>query len=177
MKLVGIHGKGWRVCVLRMIFKRMASLNVSSLTPHHPEGLCCDELHLLKTLCSLPLRQLWIPEWSRTKMMPLHRPLLLHASTQLQVLLRRQTPPTTLLLHLLFMGTSSCSMSSNLFGPHWQKGEKHMSLIVFKRVHMGGYFMFCLVFKTLVLIHLVLWFVTLKLDGRLLLICYSVMRW
>ena len=65
----------------------------------------------------------------------------------------------------------------NLFGPYWQKGEKHMSLIVFKRVHMGGCFIFCLMFTTLVLIHLVLRVVTPKLDGRLLLICYFVMRW
>ena len=177
MKPVGVHGKGWRLCVLKMIFKRMASLNVSSLTPHLQEGLCCDELRLLKTLSSLPPRQLWMPEWSMTKTMLLHRPLLLHASTLPRVRLHRRTTPTTLLLHLLLMGTSRCSMSSNLFGPYWQKGEKHMSLIVFKRVHMGGCFIFCLVFTTLVLIHLVLWVVTLKLDGRLLLICYFVMRW
>ena len=106
-----------------------------------------------------------MPEWSRMKTMLLHRHLLQHVSTLLQALQHRQTPPTTQLLHLLLMGTSRCSMSSNLFGPYWQKGEKHMSLIVFKRVHMGGYFMFCLVFTTLVLIHLVLWVVTLKLDG------------
>ena len=47
-----------------------------------------------------------------------YRHLLLHASTLLQALLHRRTPPTTLLLHLLFMGTSRCSMSSNLFGPY-----------------------------------------------------------
>ena len=160
-----------------MIFKRMASLSDSSLTPHLLEGQCCDELNPLKTLSSLPLLQLWMPEWSRMKTMLLHRHLLQHASTLLQVLLHRRTPPTTLLLHLLFMGTSRCSMSSNLFGPYWQKGEKHMRLIVFKRVHMGGCFIFCFVLTTLVLLHLVLWVVTLKLDGRLLLICYSVMRW
>ena len=45
-------------------------------------------------------------------------PLLLHASTLHQVCLRRQTTTTTLLLHLLLMGTSRCSMSSNLFGPY-----------------------------------------------------------
>ena len=44
--------------------------------------------------------------------------LLHHASTLLQALQHRQTPPTTLLLHLLRMGTSRCSMSSNLFGPY-----------------------------------------------------------
>ena len=59
-------------------------------------------------------------------------------------------------------------MSSNLFGPYWQKGEKHR-LIVFKRVLMGGWYTFCLVLTTLVLIHLVLWVVTLKHNGRLLL--------
>ena len=65
------------------------------------------------------------------------------------------------------------------FKPFWSlltKGGEAYELIVFKRVHMGGYFMFCLVFTTLVLIHLVLSVVTLKLDGRLLLICYFVMR-
>ena len=177
MKPLDAHGKGWRLCALKMIFKRMASLNASSLTPHLLEGQCCDALHLLKTLSSLPLWQLWMPEWSKTKTMLLHCPLLLHASTLPRVHLHRLATLTTLLLHLLLMGTSRCSMSSNLFGPYWQKREKHMSLIVFKRVHMGSYFMFCLVFTTLVLIHLVLWVVILKLDGRLLLICYFVMRW
>ena len=105
-------------------------------------------------------------------------PLLLHASTLPRVRLHRLTTPTTLLLHLLLMGTSRCSMSSNLFGPYWQKGEKHMSLIVFKRVHMGGCFIiFAWCLQLSLLIHLVLWVVTLKHDGRLLLICYSVMRW
>ena len=61
-------------------------------------------------------------------------------------------------------------MSSNLFGHYWQKGEKRMSLIVFKRVHMGGCVMFCLVFTTLVLKLFGSWVVTLKLDGRLLLL-------
>ena len=122
MKPVGVHGKGWHLCALRMIFKRMASLNASSLTPHLQEGLYCHKLRLLKTLSSLPPRQLWMPEWSRTKTMPLHRSLLLHTSTLPRVRLPRLTTPTTLLLHLLLMGTSRCSMSSNLFGPYWQKG-------------------------------------------------------
>ena len=45
-------------------------------------------------------------------------PLLLHASTLLLVRLHHRTTLTTLLLHLLLMGTSRCSMSSNLFGPY-----------------------------------------------------------
>ena len=45
-------------------------------------------------------------------------PLLLHASTLPRVRLHRRTTLMTLLLHLLLMGTSRCSMSSNLFGPY-----------------------------------------------------------
>ena len=176
MKLVGGLGRVWHCLVLKLICRTMASPKDSSLT-QLLKGQCCDELHLLKTLSSLPLLQLSMPEWSRMKTMLLHRHLLQRALTLLQVLPHCRTPPTTLMLHLLFMGTSRCSMSSNLFGPYWQKGEKHMSLIVFKRVHMGSCFIFFFVFTTLVLIHLVLWVVTLKLDGRLLLICYFVMQW
>ena len=46
-----------------------------------------------------------------------------------------------------------------VFKPFWSlltKGGEAYELIVFKRVHMGGCFIFCLVFTTLVLIHLVL---------------------
>ncbi len=52
-----------------------------------------------------------------------------------------------------------------VFKPFWSlltKGGEAYELIVFKRVHMGGCFIFCFVFTTLVLIHLVLWVVTLK---------------
>ena len=147
-KPVGDHGRVWPCSVLKQIFKTMASLNDSSLTPLLHRMLSYDKLHPLKTLTILPPRQLWMPTWSMMKTMLLHHPLLLHASTLHQVRLRRQTTTTTLLLHLL-MRTSRCSMSSNLFGHYWQKGEKHMSLIVFKRVHMGGCFIFFLVITTL----------------------------
>ena len=46
-----------------------------------------------------------------------------------------------------------------LFKPFWSlltKGGEAYELIVFKRVHMGGCFIICLVFTTLVLLHLVL---------------------
>ena len=177
MKLDGDHGRVWLCSVLKLIFKTMASMKDFSLTPLLHGMLSYVELHPLKTLTILPPRQLWMPMWSMMKTMLLHHPLLLHASTLHQVRLRRQTTMITLLLHLLLMGTSRCSMSSNLFGPYWQKGEKHMRLIVFKRVHMGGCFIFCFVLTTLILLHLVLWVVTLKLDGRLLLICHFVLRW
>ena len=87
-----------------------------------------------------------------------------------QAHLHHRTPMLTLLHPILQLGTSGYSMSSNLFGPYWQKGEKHMSLIVFKRVHMGGCFIFCFMFTTLVLKLFGSWVVTLKLDGRLLLL-------
>ena len=59
-----------------------------------------------------------------------------------------------------------------VFKPFWSlltKGGEAYELIVFKRVHRGGcfiYFAKCL--QLSLLIHLVLWVVTLKLDGRLL---------
>ena len=43
-----------------------------------------------------------------------------------------------------------------------------MRLIVFKRVHMGGCYFFAKWSQLLFLILLVLWVVTLKLDGHLL---------
>ena len=147
-RLVGDHGRVWRCLVLKQIFKTMASLKDSSLTPLLHGMLSYVDLHPLKTLTILPPWQLWMPKWSM-KMMLVHRLLLLHASTLHQVRLRHQTTTTTQLLHLLLMRTSRCSMSSTLFGHYWQKGEKHMSLIVFKRVHMGGCFIFWLVFTTL----------------------------
>ena len=144
MKPVGGPGRVWLCSVLKLIFKTMASLKDSSLTPLLHGMLSYVELHPLRTLTIPPPRQLWKPKWSMMKTMLLHRHLLQHASTLLQALQHRQTPLTTLLLHLLLMGTSRCSMSSNLFGHYWQKGEKHMRLIVFKRVHMGGCFIFLL---------------------------------
>ena len=148
-KLVGVHGRVWPYSVLKLIFKTMASLKDSSLTPLLHGLLSYVELHHLKTLAIPPPRQLWMQEWSMMKMMLLHRPLLLHASTLHQVRLHLQATTTTLLLQLLLMRTSRCSMSSNLFGHYWQKGEKRISFIVFKRVHKGGCFIFCLVFTTL----------------------------
>ena len=141
-KPVGDHGRVWLCSVLKLIFKTMASMKDSSSTPLLHGLLPYVELHLLKTLTILPPRQLWIPKWSMMKTMLLHHPLLLHASTLHQVRLHHQPTTTTLLLHLLLMRTSRCSMSSNLFGHYWQKGEKRMSLIVFKRVHKGGCFIF-----------------------------------
>ena len=46
-----------------------------------------------------------------------------------------------------------------VFKPFWSlltKGGEAYELIVFKRVHMGGCFIFCFVLTTLVLLHLVL---------------------
>ena len=57
--------------------------------------------------------------------------------------------------------------------PFWSlltKGGEAYELIVFKRVLMGGCTnFFPSVYNSRLLIHLVLWVVTLKLDGRLLL--------
>ena len=49
------------------------------------------------------------------------------------------------------------------------KGGEAYELIVFKRVHMGGCYIFSKWLQLSFLIHLVLRVVTLKLDGRLLL--------
>ena len=59
-----------------------------------------------------------------------------------------------------------------VFKPFWSlltKGGDAYELIVFKRVHMGGCYFFAKWSQLLFLILLVLWVVTLKLDGRLLL--------
>ena len=176
MKPVGGPGRVWHCSLLKQVFRTMASQKDSSLTPLLQGMLTCVGLPHLKTLTTRPQLRQWMPESSMTKMMQLHLLQLQRVSTLHQVLLHHRISMTTLLPRLHRMGTSRRSMSSNLFGPHWQKGEKHMRLIVFKRVHMGGCFIFCFVLTTLVLLHLVLWVVTLKLDGRLLLICYSVMQ-
>ena len=177
MKPVGGRGRVWLCLVLKLICRTMASPKDSSLTQLLQGMLSYEELHLLKTLTILPPRQLLMPESLMTTMMLLHHLQLRRVSTLHQVLLHRQTPTPTLHLLLLLLGTSRGSMSSYLFGPYWQKGEKLMSLIVFKRVHMGGCIIFCLVFTTLALDTFGSWVVTLKLDGRLLLICHLVLRW
>ena len=59
-----------------------------------------------------------------------------------------------------------------VFKPFWsllKKGGEAYELIVFKRVHMGGCYIFSKWLQLSLLIHLVLWVVTLKLDVRLLL--------
>ena len=59
-----------------------------------------------------------------------------------------------------------------VFKPFWSlltKGGEAYELIVFKRVLMGGCYILPSVYNSRLLIHLVLWVVTLKLDGRLLL--------
>ena len=59
-----------------------------------------------------------------------------------------------------------------VFKPFWslltKRGEAYV-LIVFKRVLMGGCIILPSTYNSCLLIHLVLWVVTLKLDGRLLL--------
>ena len=58
-----------------------------------------------------------------------------------------------------------------VFKPFWSlltKGGEAYELIVFKRVHMGGCYIFAKWLQLSFLIHLVLWVVTLKPDGRLL---------
>ena len=176
-KPVSDHGRVWHCSVLKQIFKTIASLKDSSLTPLLHGMLSYFEPHLLKTLTILPPRQLWMPEWSMVKVMLLPRLPLLHASTLHQVRLHRQMTTTILLLQLLLMRTSRCSMSSNLFGHYWQKGEKRMSWQSSNGFIWAVALYFALCLQILPLTHFVLWVVTLKLDGRLLLICHFVMRW
>ena len=105
-------------------------------------------------------------------MMLPHHLQLRRVSTLHQVRLHHQTSTTTLLHRLLHMGTSSKLYVFKRFWSLLTKGGEAYELIVFKRVHMGGCFTFATFSKCLqlsLLIHLVLWVVTLKLDGRLLL--------
>ena len=101
----------------------------------------------------------------------------LHCITILrQAPLHHPTPTSTLLhQHLHLLGMSRYSMSSNLFGPYWQKGEKYMSW----ESSSGSIWVliFCWVLTTLILETIGFWVVTLKLDGRLplLLLPYEAM--
>ena len=142
-KLVGDHGRVWPCSVLKQIFQTMASLKHSP--PRNAVLRQTPSLEDSDYSSSAATMNAKVIDDEDDATSP---PLLLHASTLHQAHLHRQTTTTTLLLHLL-MRTSRCSMSSNLFGHYWQKGEKHMSLIVFKRVHMGGCFIFFLVITTL----------------------------
>ena len=60
-----------------------------------------------------------------------------------------------------------------VFKPFWSlltKGGEAYELIVFKRVLMGGCIILPSFYNSHLFIHLILWVVTLKLDGRLLLL-------
>ena len=170
MKPVGDRGRVWHCLVLKLICKTMASPNDSSLTQLLPGMLTCVGLPHLKTLTIRPQLRQWMPESSMTEMMQLHLLQLRRVSTLHQVLLDHWTSTTTLLLHhLLLMGMSRKLYVFKTFWSSLTKGGEAYGLIVFKRVHMGGCYTFAKCLQLSLLKHLVLWVVTLKLDGRLLL--------
>ena len=128
MKPVGSPGRASQCFVLKMIFEKMASLNISSLIPGHHNLQVSVQLPQLKILTF----HLWLPlllheSWMKRTTL-LHQ-WWLHCITILrQAPLHHPTPTSTLLhQHLHRLGTTRYSMSSNLFGPYREKGEKHMS--------------------------------------------------
>ena len=118
MKPVGDPGRVSHCSDLNLIFAKMASLRTSSLIPGLHKMQAGAALPQLKIL-SVHLRlQLLLRESLMKKTMPLHQPWLHYISTLHQAPLHHRTPTSTQLLHLLLMGTSRYSMSSNLFGPY-----------------------------------------------------------
>ena len=127
---------------------KMASHRDSNLIPLLPGMLSCVGLPHSKTLSTPPQRQLSMPESLMTKTMLLPRLQLRLESTLHQVLLHHRTSVTTLQLHLLLMGTSRGSMSSNFLVLTDKRGRS----IWVDSLQAGPYgwlLYFCQVFTTL----------------------------
>ena len=126
----------------------MASLRDSSSTPLLQGMLFYVEPHLLKTQSPLPPQPLFTPELLMKLMMLPHHLQPQRMSTLHQVLLHHLTSTTTLLLHLLLMGTSS----DYVFKPFWslltKGGEAYVDSL--QAGPYGWLLYFCLVFTTLV---------------------------
>ena len=128
MKPVSGPGRASQCSVLKTIFEKMALRNVSSLTPGLHNLQASVKLLPLKIQSIHLWLQLLLRESLMKRTMPLHLWWLHCITTLYHACLHRPTPTSTMLLqHLPRLGRSRYSMSLNLFGPYWQKGEKHMS--------------------------------------------------